>query len=349
VAAAQFLLFMGTCFSLAALGDCSFVSVSPGIMVTEGNDENSLVKRLGFITFGRPDGTCYWYEDGDNADDQIRDYWDFLGGDWTAARILGGVSAASGMLFFLFSISMCCSSHFLGVRLFMAFLVWVVLALFQCMTFMVFSSDICTENECKFSRSAGWSVAAAACFCLSGFCHVIMRDYPGPIKVTPPPPRETKAVPAIQEQAPVDEEAVPVEENNDEEAIENKEAVESEEGIENKEEIAGNNEETPVEVAEKEVIVDEGDPELAPTSEEPQALAAVEEVEPTEPAVQKSEVEEVTKKEGARSREAETTQTEVATPEDEEVTNAPAGPSEADIPGGGEWSGDSTAPKQAEP
>jgi hypothetical protein len=323
---------LGTFFSLAALADCSFVSVFPGIAVSEGEDEVSLVTRLGFITFEHPDhGTCYWYNEGGNAEDQIRDYWDFLGSDWTVARILGGAGAAGGILFLMFSLSMCCSSHFLAVRLFMSFLLWLVLTLFQCMTFLVFSSDICTENECEFSRSAGWSVGAAACFSLSGFCHVLMRDYPGrrPVQSTPAAP---KPVPVLEEQAPLDEEAVPAQENEEdaeEDPIENKEDVE-EESVEKDEQVvvAADDEEIVVKdeapggVTEEEVIVDEEDPELPPASEEPQASDAVEEAKRTETFVDEAEVEESAMEEAAPEDEK-STQEEIASPENTEATNEP--------------------------
>jgi hypothetical protein len=326
-------------------------------LVSEGEDEEALVTRLGFITFEHPDGTCYWYDEGGNAEDQIRDYWDFLGSDWTVARIMGGVGAAGGILFFMFSLSMCCSSHFLAVRRFMSFLLWVVLTLFQCLTFLVFSSDICTENECQISRSAGWSIGSAVCFALSGLCHILMRDYPGRPPVESTPAATAKPLPAVQEQAPVDEEAVPAQEDEEgveEETMENEEPFveETAENNDGDEEVDDDDDEEIVaedEAPEDEVIADEedpespptddveevvestetaveeaADPESPPTSEEPQTV--VEEAQVEEPAMEKTVPEE-----------GNTAQEEVVAPVDMETTNEPSGPSEAEIPGGGEW------------
>jgi hypothetical protein len=38
---------------------------------------------------------------------------------------------------------------------------------------------MCDDSSCKFSRSAGWSVGAAACFFVSGLFHILMQNYPG--------------------------------------------------------------------------------------------------------------------------------------------------------------------------
>lgn len=194
--------------SLATLGDCSFVAITPGVSVTGDEDEDFLVKALGLVTYAKPNGTCYWYNSGGSPpEDQILDYFDFLGSNWRVARIMGAIGAAGGFLFTLFSISLCCSSHALAVRFFSAFLLNVVLTLFQCLTFLAFTSEICQENECKFSRTAGWCVGAAACFSASGLCFVLMQDYPGKLAVTQQhqSDQSPKPVPPCSEQAPVDE------------------------------------------------------------------------------------------------------------------------------------------------
>jgi hypothetical protein len=167
---------MGVLLSLATLGDCSFVWLDPGIEVSE---TDSVVIRLGFATFQRPNGACYWYEYADNPNDQVEEYFDFLGSDWRLARIFGAVAGCGGLLYFLFSLSLCCSSHLRAIRLFSAFFLCVALTLFQLMTFLVFTSDICSDSKCELSRSAGWSIGAASCYFTSGLLHLFMENYPG--------------------------------------------------------------------------------------------------------------------------------------------------------------------------
>lgn len=249
-------LCLGFFFSLAALGDCSFVSVSPVIsLVLESESEMSLATGLGFIFFERPDGNCNWYNEGVDAESQITDYWEFLGSDWAVARALGGVGATGGFIFFLFSLLMCCSSCFLALRVFTAFLLLVALTLCQCMTFMVFSSDVCTENECQFSRAAGWSVGAAACYSLSGFCHVLMRDYPGQGRHVPIKPVAQKSITNKQEQPPTDEEQARSVEGNG--VIESDESAENEQSVEADDNQIAVHDDPPEGVVEEVIVADD--------------------------------------------------------------------------------------------
>ena len=59
------LLFLGTMFSIAALGDCSFVTTDAEILLPEevlGDfpDDFTALRQLGLVTFAKPNGECYW-------------------------------------------------------------------------------------------------------------------------------------------------------------------------------------------------------------------------------------------------------------------------------------------------
>ena len=196
----------GTVFSVAAFGDCSLVAVDPGISVTERSVGDLTVDRIGLLTFARPGmSTCYWYEDGNDPESQLQEYFNYLGDDWYFLRIYAAVGASGGAFFFLYTLSMCCSSHVKALRAVVAFMLCVALALFQCLIFLVFTTDLCSEHACTFSRSAGWSVGAALCYFVSGVCYLLMSDYPGQktAKEIPGsfPSSKTPTVPV----APVDE------------------------------------------------------------------------------------------------------------------------------------------------
>lgn len=208
----------GTTFSLAALGDCSFVTVRVGIDVSGRPGGNVLVESLGLVSFENPDGNCYWYNGGGDPFEQMMDYFDFLGGKWQVARIIGAVGVAGGIHLFLSSICLCCFSHSLAVRLFRAIFLSVMLPLSQCLTFLVFTSDLCQERGCRFSRSAGWSLGAIVCFMGSGFCYVFMNDYPGKrsLKASTQEAQNARQspnlVPPVEHQAPIREVMIGTEE-----------------------------------------------------------------------------------------------------------------------------------------
>lgn len=226
VATAQFLLFAGTMFSVAALGDCSLVTVDPGISVTQSNVNDLLVERIGLLTFAVPGkSTCYWYGDGNDPESQLQEYFNYLGDDWYILRIFAAVGASGGAFFFLYALSMCCSSHVMALRAFVAFMLCIALTLFQCLIFLVFTSDLCSEHECTFSRSSGWNIGAALCYFASGVCFLLMSDYPvrqfvkdiqgsfstSKAPIAPVPPVDQTIIHDENEAGSMDEEEVAVE------------------------------------------------------------------------------------------------------------------------------------------
>lgn len=191
---------------MAAFGDCSLVTVDPGISVTEKSVGDLTVDRIGLLTFARPGmSTCYWYEDGNDPESQLQKYFNYLGDDWYFLRIYAAVGASGGAFFFLYTLSMCCSSHVKALRAVIAFMLCVALALFQCLIFLVFTTDLCSEHECTFSRSAGWSVGAALCYFVSGVCYLLMSDYPGQKTAKEIPGSFPSSKTPIVPVAPVDE------------------------------------------------------------------------------------------------------------------------------------------------
>jgi len=178
VAIAIALTFIGYIFSLASLGDCAFVSIrsTSDDPVLPGFEES---RRIGYITFERRDGTCYWYQDGIYPEDQIQAYFEFLGSDWQVGRIFLSAVCSVSWLGFMYTFSLCCTAQVRGIRYFLAFIHSIGLTLFQCLSFLVLGSQFCSDKLCKIDRSAGWSIGAASCYFVAGLCFFCMSDYPG--------------------------------------------------------------------------------------------------------------------------------------------------------------------------
>ena len=123
--------------------------------------------------------SCYWYNEGNNPEDQVQKYFDLLGSDWRTSRVFGGISASLSFYYFCYLLSYICSSQVRGVRYFNIFFSAIVLTGFQGLTFLVFTSKVCEENGCTFSRAAGFSVAAMTCSVIAGLSFFLSKDSPG--------------------------------------------------------------------------------------------------------------------------------------------------------------------------
>jgi len=181
----QLLALAGMLFSIAALGDCSFMELENRLFFPEDLDANLPLKvtqtqYVGFLTWQMLDGSCYFYFSGSDPVGQISKFYDILGRDWEMARIVAMLSACISFIFFCYLLSFTCSSQVRGVRYFNAIFLSVILTGLQCVTFLSFDSSFCEEYGCVFSRSAGFSVASMSCFFLSGLCFCCTVDYPGP-------------------------------------------------------------------------------------------------------------------------------------------------------------------------
>lgn len=186
VLSVQLLALIGMLFSVATLGDCSFMELENRLFFPLDLDENLPLKvtqtqYVGFLTWKMLDGSCYFYFDGLDKRGQLEEFQDILGKNWEVARLVAMLSACLSFVFFCYLLSFTCSSQVRGVRYFNTIFLSVVLTGLQGVTFLSFDSSFCEEYGCIFSRSAGFSVASMACFFLSGLCFFCTTDYPGPL------------------------------------------------------------------------------------------------------------------------------------------------------------------------
>lgn len=123
--------------------------------------------------------TCYWYNAGSNPENQVEKYFELLGDDWNVARILGGLSSSFAFYLFCYMLSFTCSSQVRGVRYFNIFFMCCVLTTLQGLTFLIFRTDLCADDNCTFGRGAGFSVASMSAFFMAGICFLWTKDYPG--------------------------------------------------------------------------------------------------------------------------------------------------------------------------
>lgn len=181
----QMFAMIGMLFSVATLGDCSFVELDERLFFPADMDENLPLKvtqtqYVGFLTWQMLDGSCYFYYDGSDRAGQLTEFVDILGRDWEITRIIAILSACLSFVYFCYLLSFTCSSQTRGVRYFNTVFSSVILTGLQGITFMSFGSDFCNDYGCTFSRSSGFCVASMACFFLSGLCFCCTTDYPGP-------------------------------------------------------------------------------------------------------------------------------------------------------------------------
>jgi hypothetical protein len=245
---------LGSFFSLATLGDCSFATIQEGLDPPDDSVIDALITRIGLITFERPDGTCYWYEDGQYPEDQIQYYFNLLGSDWQMGRIFAAMSACGGWLYFFYTITLCCSAQVRAVRYFNCFILSIVITLFQCLTFLVLESEFCQDQLCKFDRSAGFCIGASACYFIAGLLFLFMSDFPGKYaadQANAGADEEMGVVAVKTEPGPVEEEEVEI-------------------PAAKEEEVATEDTEAPVE---EEVVVEEEDPAQQKTAVAAAAVA----------------------------------------------------------------------------
>ena len=165
--------------------DCAFVSL-PKPFQPGWHDEDAVILpefgRAGFFTFQQWwDGQCYRYDNesfGD-ATEQRQYYFEILGSDWESGRILAPVVAGLGLLTLMYSLSYCCSVQWRSIRYTFGIWLSVVMTISQSMTFKVFGSDFCAENQCSMGRSAGFSIIAVLCYFAAGVCFFLSWDSPG--------------------------------------------------------------------------------------------------------------------------------------------------------------------------
>ena len=182
---AQFFVFGGWLFSLATYADCQFASSDTPVYLPSGHNFSTVpsnvnaFNQFGLVFFAKPNGNCYWYNEGTNGRQQIQWYYKNFSPDWDVARGFGGVAAICGFIMVLYALSLTCSVHIKGARYFAAFFLCIPLPCFQALTFLAFSTSLCDDLGCKFDRSAAFCVVAAAMYFIGGLCFLFMSDYPG--------------------------------------------------------------------------------------------------------------------------------------------------------------------------
>ena len=80
---------------------------------------------------------------------------------------------------FFSTISFCCSAQIKCCRYLNGFCLSVVLVILQACTFIAYTSEFCDKYNCSFSRTAGYSIGAIACYIIAGIAFFLSSDYPG--------------------------------------------------------------------------------------------------------------------------------------------------------------------------
>ncbi|KAG7373338.1 hypothetical protein IV203_034062 [Nitzschia inconspicua] len=187
---AQFLLFCGFWFSVAVLGDCSFVEVAEPIQVRQ---DGALATRLGLLSYTEiGTGQCYFWTDtlprgtvpgklSPVYGDQQFEYYmqEVLGSQWYLTIGLSATVVGISLVWFVYVTTYCCSTHVHAARLFTGLMIALIFVTLQGLTFLVLSTDWCVDNQCETSRTTGFSFASIVSFFLSGCAFLFMTDYPG--------------------------------------------------------------------------------------------------------------------------------------------------------------------------
>lgn len=186
---AQFLLFCGFWFSLAVMGDCSFVEVVEPIQVRQ---DGVMATRLGLLSYTEMDtGQCYFWNEAIltnttgflvplDGEKQLQYYVrDVLGSQWYPSIVLASTVVVLSLLWFIYVTSYCCSTQVRGVRFFTGFMIALVFVTIQGLTFLVLATNWCVRNQCVTSRTAGFTYASCVSFFLSGCAFFFMSNYPG--------------------------------------------------------------------------------------------------------------------------------------------------------------------------
>ncbi|KAG7340653.1 hypothetical protein IV203_024196 [Nitzschia inconspicua] len=187
---AQFLLFCGFWFSVAVMGDCSFVEVAEPIQVRQ---DGALATRLGLLSYTEMGtGQCYFWTDtlprgtvpgkySPVYGEQQFEYYmqEVLGSQWYLTIGLSATAVGISLVCFVYVTTYCCSTQVHAIRLFSGLMVALIFVTVQGLTFLVLSTDWCVDNQCETSRTTGFSFASIVSFFLSGCAFLFMTDYPG--------------------------------------------------------------------------------------------------------------------------------------------------------------------------
>lgn len=215
---AQVLMVLAWTFSAYALWDCHFVTVDAskanGILnniefISNNNvtipDYTSATRGLGFFLWEGVDGECK-PSDSEYYEDLWELYYDFLGSDWYAPRVLAVLATFVSFCLMVWLFIFSCVSHPKTLRRVVMAICIVLMPIFQAIPFMVLQSDFCSEFDCSMGQSARYGASAVALFACVGFVLYFTKDVlkPTPIGVDQEIPRD----PEVQREDPVKEQVM---------------------------------------------------------------------------------------------------------------------------------------------
>jgi hypothetical protein len=180
---AQIITLVAFAMSCTALFECRFVLVgrahnsivdafSIDVLwngtIPEGIMNKNDSRGVGFIAWETIDGSCS--DDlPDAADNVFERYSSFLGSDWKPPRAMAAVTVGMGLTVLIWMICiLSCVAHKQRYRTILAFLLIIVLPLFQAMAFIALRTDFCAENECAIGSSGIKGATAVAFYLIAG-------------------------------------------------------------------------------------------------------------------------------------------------------------------------------------
>jgi hypothetical protein len=193
---AQFITLVACTMSCIALADCRFVLVGaehnnvvdaesikllrngtiPEIIINSSDPRG-----LGFFAWETVNGSCSYDYLPDAADNVFEMYFAFLGSDWDPARAMAGVTVGMGLTVLIWMIGiLSCVAHKQRYRTILAFLLIIVLPLFQAMALIALRTDFCTKYDCTIGSSGVNAATAAAFYLIAGILICFgTSDFPG--------------------------------------------------------------------------------------------------------------------------------------------------------------------------
>ena len=170
-----------------------------GTIPTGIENDNATYRSIGLFAWEDIEGACSYdsYEgsstDGEGTADLLA-YWEFLGSDFRALRLMAGIVTTLGFLILVWMICLLsCVAHTRRYRGIVVFLLLFLLPLLQLLTFRVRATKFCRENGCKLGESFRIGISAVVFYFLAGLLLCIAtQDFPGnPYRKRKPPLQST--------------------------------------------------------------------------------------------------------------------------------------------------------------
>jgi hypothetical protein len=186
---AQILMLAASLFSLFVVCDCQFVTVDaaavdPILTAIFHNESipvqpNKQDRGLGFFVWEDVDGKCTYEHNYNITEASWKDYENFLGSDWNAARAMACYAAFFAWAVLIWLLVFSCVAHPKVIRYILVGVLIVLMPIFQSIPFLVMGSDFCNENDCQIGRSAIYSAVAVGLYVITGILLLFSKDYPG--------------------------------------------------------------------------------------------------------------------------------------------------------------------------